>query len=294
MDIRQLEIFQAVAKHRSFTKAAREIRIAQPAVSIAIRKLEDELELQLFSRSEKKVFLTSEGEVLLQHARLLSDQFEATLSNMNDLRELKKGKVRIGMPAMMGAYFFPEVFRKFKKIYPFLNIQVHDEGTKIIQKRLLTGEIELGVVTMGETPENLDVQPFLRQEMLIFVPQDHRLAQRKKVKYQEIIKEDLITVKDGYFLREAINRMSQESQLKPNITFETNLMTLTRALVLDHYGIGICLEMVLKADKDLVGISFDPPVILDFGIAWKKNGYLSKANRVFVDFLLENSWNHFR
>ena len=294
MDMRQLEIFQSVATHRSFTKAAKEIRIAQPAVSIAIRKLEEELELQLFNRSEKKVFLTAEGEVLLNHARSLSDQFNAAISNMNDLKELKKGKVRIGMPAMMGAYFFPEVFAKFKKAYPFLNIQVHDEGTKIIQNRLITGEIELGVVTIGETPGNLEVQPFLSQEMLLFVRKDHHFAKRKKVKFEEVVNEDLITVKEGYFLREAINRMSRGAQIKPNITFETNLMTLTRSLVLDKYGIGICLEMVLKDDKALVGVSFDPPVILDFGIAWKKNGYLSKANRVFVDFLLENPWNHFR
>jgi len=294
MDFRQLEIFQSVAKHRSFTKAAKEIRIAQPAVSIAIRKLEEELDLQLFNRSEKKVFLTAEGEVLLYHARSLSDQFDATISNMNDLKELKKGKVRIGMPAMMGAYFFPEVFGKFKKAYPFLNIQVHDEGTKIIQSRLISGEIELGVVTIGETPDNLEVQPFLSQEMLLFVRKDHPFSRRKKVKFEEVINEDLITVKEGYFLREAINRMSQGFQIKPNITFETNLMTLTRSLVLDKYGIGFCLEMVLKDDNALVGVSFDPPVILEFGIAWKKNGYLSKANRVFVDFLLENSWNHFK
>ena len=105
MNDRQLQIFKAVCQCRNFTKAAEKLHIAQPAVSISIRKLEEEIGLTLFNRQEKTVSLTPEAKRLLIHANLILDNFKAAEAEMAELKGLGSGVVKIGIPPMMSAHF---------------------------------------------------------------------------------------------------------------------------------------------------------------------------------------------
>src|SRR5690242_5847084 len=109
MDVRQLRYFLEVARVSSFTKAAERLRIAQPAVSMAVKKLEEELDLVLLNRQDKKVSLTAEGEIFVTHARRIIDDVKAAELEMGELKGLASGEVRIGIPPMISAYFFPDI-----------------------------------------------------------------------------------------------------------------------------------------------------------------------------------------
>jgi DNA-binding transcriptional LysR family regulator len=289
MDIRQLRTFATIARLSNFTRAAEELHIAQPAVSMAIRKLEEELELTLFSRQDRKVTLTAEGEILLEHARRILADLEAARQEMTDLRGLEKGEVRVGIPPMMSSYFFPLIIREFARRYPGLQLSVLGEGAWRIQRLLSQGELDMGVIAGGQLPETLETRHFLREEVVVCLPTGHPLAERKAIPLAEFTRQPLVFFKEGYFLREMIFDKLRKGALQPQIVFETNLFTLVKSLVKGGLGISTFLRMVVTGDPELVAVPFDPPLHLDLVIAWKKGAYLSRANHAFVDFLLEQT-----
>ncbi len=288
MDLRQLRAFMEVASHGSFTRAAEKLHIAQPAVSMAIRKLEEELDLTLLNRQEKRVTLTAEGETLLAHARRILDDCAAAETEMAELRGLGTGEVRIGIPPMMSSYYFPLIIRDFRARYPNLKLSVNGEGAASIQRMISRGEIDMGVIAGHKVPEGLETQLFLREEIVACVPLDHPLAARDRVTFAEYLSEPLIVFKQGYYMRELMDEVAEKRSLKPKIVFETNLFSLVRTLIKERLGISTFLRMVVSGDPELAAVSFDPPLYLDLRIAWKANRYLSRANRAFIDFLMES------
>lgn len=287
MDLRQIKVFMEIVRLGSFTRAAEQLHIAQPAVSMAIRKLEDGLELVLFNRQDRKVSLTAEGEIFLEHARRILEGVKSAELEMADLRGLDKGEVRIGIPPMLSSYFFPEIILGFKKRFPKLNLSVLGEGAWRIQKMISQGELDMGVIAGRTIPDDLDTRHFLREEVVVCVPIGHPFSGRQSVSFAEFAREPLVFYKEGYYLRELIFEVLKGNRHESDIVFETNLFSLVKTLVRDGLGISTFLRMVVTGDKDLVAVPFDPPLHLDLVIAWQRGAYLSRANRAFVDFLLE-------
>nr|WP_246551351.1 LysR family transcriptional regulator [Geobacter hydrogenophilus] len=287
VDIRQLQFFAEIVRYGSFTKAAERLHVAQPAVSMAMKKLEEELDLVLFNRQERRISLTAEGEIFLRHAEKILDEVKSTETEMEELRGLAKGEVRVGIPPMMSAYFFPQIIRDFSNRYPDLHLTVSGEGASKIQKMIIDGELDMGVIAGASFPETLEVRRFLREEVIVCVPRNHPLASKGSLTLHEFAGHPLIFYREGYYLRELILDVLRGAGLSPAIKFETNLYTLVKSLVQKGMGISVFLKMVVAEDDDLTAISLDPPLYLDLLIAWKKHGYLSRANRAFADFLLE-------
>lgn len=284
-----MKVFMEIVSLNSFTKAAERLHIAQPAVSMAIRKLEDELELVLFNRQDRKVSLTAEGEIFLEHARRILEGVKSAELEMADLRGLVKGEVRIGIPPMLSSYFFPGIILDFKKRFPRLNLSVLGEGAWRIQKMISQGELDMGVIAGRNIPDDLDVRHFLREEVVVCVPAGHPFSARPSVPFAEFVREPLVFYKEGYYLRELVFEVLKGGRAESNIVFETNLFSLVKTLVCGGLGISTFLRMVVTGDKDLVAVPFDPPLHLDLVIAWKRGAYLSRANRAFVEFLLERT-----
>jgi len=287
MDLRQIRAFVAVAKARNFTRAAEALQLAQPAVSMAIGKLEEQLELTLFSRQGRQVALTAEGEVFLHHAeRILGDCLAAD-TEMAELKGLARGEVRIGIPPMMSSYYFPRVIRDFRARYPSLQLSVLGEGAARIQRMIALGEIDMGVIAGSNLPEGLQSRRFLREEIVACVPVGHPLAAQEHVGLAEFLGEPLVLFKKGYYMRELTDELLRDSRQVPQVVFETNLFSLVRSLIKEGVGVSTLLRMVVADDPQLAAVSFAPPLHLDLHIAWKADGYLSRANRAFVEFLLE-------
>ncbi len=289
MNFRQLEIFLAVAENQSFVKASATLYIAQSAVSIAIRKLESDLDLKLFSRNNKRVELTAEGQALLIHAKTIMSQTRDARLELTEMSELKKGEVKLGVPAMLASYFLPTYLVEFKRLYPNIKIIIIDEGTKLIRHDLDQGNIDMGIINLDEAVEDIESHTIIHEEMLLCTSHSHPFAKRKTIQFSDLKEQRLILYRDGYFLREIVDRMCQKHALNPKIDFEVNLVQLMKSLVLSGLGVSFCLRSVLSEESELVGISFKPKLKLNFGIAWKKNIYLSKANRAFADFMISHT-----
>ena len=289
MDLRQLRVFVEIVRQGSFTQAAEQLHIAQPAVSITLRKLEEGLDLTLLNRHEKRISLTAEGETLLRHAERILDSLAAAETEMAELRGLDHGEVRIGIPPMMSSYYFPQIIRAFRDRYPNLKLSVIGEGAARIQRLIAKGELDMGVIAGTRLMEGLESQALLREEIVACVPLNHPLAGREKISLSEFLQEPLILFKEGYYMRELMDELVAGEHQPPQVVFETNLFSLVRSLIKQQLGISTFLRMVVSSDGELAAVSFDPPLHLDLLVAWKAGRHLSRANRAFIDFLKEGS-----
>lgn len=287
MELRQIEFFLEVVRQKSFTKAAENLYVAQPAISKSIQKLEKDLGVYLFTRTDKPIRLTPEGERFLQYAATIMDQVHLAKLEMNELSGFEKGEVTIGLPSMAGSYYFPKIIVDFKKEYPHLQISLFEAGTKDIQAAIEDGTIDLGVIVVDhQKNEKLKTLPFLKQEMVVCVPSHDPLAKQNSISYERLATLPLVLFKEGYFQRDIIDQASKITKTTPNVMFETNQISLTKSLTRRGLGVTLFLKMVISEDPDLVPVSLEPPVYLELALAWKEKNYFSKANQAFLDFFM--------
>lgn len=285
MESKQLKHFLAVAEHGNVTHAAKALHIAQPALSISIKKFEQSLGVTLFRRDDKKMSLTKEGETLLLHAKRVIQQLHDAQLAINELKGLTKGEVRLGTPSMMGSYFFPRIVMAFKSQYPDLKLTLVEAGTQSIRKMLLNGQLDIGVISCDNVPDDLETDHLFTSQMVTVVAPEHELTQQSSVSFEAFFEHDLVMFQHGYFHREFLDQVSKEHGYTVKSSFETNLLPLILSIVRQEFAITALLELVTQHERDVVGIPFDPPVKLDLALAWRKQGYLSIADRTFIDFI---------
>ncbi len=288
MNLKQLRYFHEVARLQSFSKAADTLHIAQPAISMSIQKLERELDLRLFHRNDRKIRLTDEGQRLFKHAGIILKNLEDAELEMRELKGLAQGSVRIGIPSMLGSYYFPPILMAFKHRHPELNLEVIEGGTWQLQQMVERGELDLGVIVSEFVPDTLHTELFLREQMMVTLGKDHPYATQQSVTYEEFFSEELVMFKEGYFHRKIVDRIAANIGATPHIGFETNLIPLIKSIVKQGFGISTLLSMVIEDDDDLIALPFNQPVWLDLSIAWNKDRYLSQANQAFVRFMLDH------
>ncbi|MGB5996744.1 MAG: LysR family transcriptional regulator [Marinomonas sp.] len=285
MDIKPLRYFLAIAKNASFTRAAEQLNVAQPAVSMAIKKLETELGLTLLHRADRKISLTDEGKRLLLHAEKIIQATDDALLEMNELKGLNQGEVRVGIPSMLGSYYFPPILMAFRHRHPTINLKVIEGGTWQLQKMLEDGELDLSVIVAETLPEGLETHRLLKEEMRVTVAKDHPFSQLESITPDAFFDEELVMFKEGYFHRRVVDRLAREAGKSPKIGFETNLIPLIKSITQQGFGVSTLLSMVVEGDDQLISRPFNPPIWLDLGIAWRKGAYLSQANQAFLDFV---------
>lgn len=285
MNLKRLEHFCQLAALGNYTRAANEIGIAQPALTISIQKLEQETGLKLINRSEKNTLLTAEGEVLLKLASQLLNQAENIKLELEALKHLEQGSIRLGVTAMMGSYYFPKVLTAFKKKYPAIKIHLVDQGTAILEKMLLNGELDLALTRGDIENPQLRYTELIKEEVVAGMVKSHPLAAAKTLSLKEFCQQPLVLFHEGYFLREVVSQYAKQQHITLDIRMETNLIELQKSLVNSEVGITTCLSRILEDDQRMTSIPFEPKIAFTLSLAWKKNHYLSKASKAFMAYL---------
>ncbi|OCS87994.1 LysR substrate-binding domain-containing protein [Caryophanon tenue] len=287
MDIRQLEYFVEVAKQLSFTKAAAVLHVSQPSISKTIQQIEAELGVPLFYRSSKQLELTDAGQAVLVNALQVLSAFKNMRSELSDLMDLKKGRIRIGIPPIIGAEFFSKLISVYKEQHPYVEILLSEVGTKRIRQDIEAGELDVGLVcSIHSTNENLQVIPFLKDPLQLIVHDSHPLAQQSSITMAQLQHETFIMYRKDFVLYDRIIEECTKNGFFPTIACETTQKDLFIELV--HAKVGIALLPAKIAAKipypDIKRISFEQqPVRLELGITWKTNKYLPFAVREFIE-----------
>ncbi|MFM2484586.1 LysR family transcriptional regulator [Celerinatantimonas yamalensis] len=287
MELRQLRYFVAIAQAGTMTLAASQLNIAQPALSRSIKKLEDELGSLLLIRHERGIRLTESGQQLLGNARQILAQADDAKNAVAGIEQLQRGQVRIGLPAMLGSYFFPPLLMAFRARYPGLSIEVVDAGTVSIRQMLQQGTLDLGVVVKEDGLAGLASEPLLKEEMVCCMAQGHPLTHNAAISAEQFLNYQQIGFHSGYFHQRFIEHMGQHTLRAPNKVITTNLIPLIKAVVSQGEAIAMLLKLVIQTNDGIIIRSFAPAEYIHLHIAWHPERYLSHANQAFRQFLIE-------
>lgn len=290
MDIRQMQYLLEVARLKSFTKAAEALYITQPTISKTIKSMEEDLGVVLFDRIGKTIELTDAGQLIVQQAQQIVASFQNLMAELDDLRNLKKGHIRIGLPPMVGVSFFPRVIGGFHERYPEITIQLFEDGAKKVESDVAAGLLDVGVVVLPTVQEGLNSFPFVEEKLNLVVPLNHRLAMRQKADLAELAEEGFVLFREDFTLHDRIIAECAKAGFQPRIIYESSQWDLISEMVAVGLGITLLPETICReVDQERVRILqlVNPSIPWKLGIVWREDRYLSFASREWIRFAQE-------
>ncbi len=288
MDIRHLEYFVEVARHLSFTKASRNLHVSQPSISKMVKALEDELGVPLFYRSSKQIQLTDAGRAVLGQAQHILYAFNNLTSELSDVIKLKKGIIKIGLPPIIGASFFPKIIGQFKAQYPMIDIQLTEVGTKKIEWAVEEGTLDIGIVcSLPIKKDVFEIHSFFKDPLLLVVNSKHELCKKEKVAFKDLKEETFVLYREDFSLHDRIVDKCNEKGFNPKVICESSQRDFMVEMVANGLGIALLPERICREldSTKVKSIPFaKPEIFLELSTIWKKDKYLSFAARQWVQY----------
>lgn len=285
MELRQLKYFQAVGQLNSITKAAAQLNISQPSLTVAIRNLEEELGVTLFERRYRKISLTPEGVMFMKHVDDVLLRIQDSLREITDYRLKRAGSVKIGIPPMIGVFLLSYVLGKFRTLHPEFELTILERGSLSILRLLEKGKLDIGFVMIGEEIAGVEVVPVVKSELLLCLPKEHPLAGLPKVPIEALKDQRFILLKEDTYSRKLIIEECERNHYSPNIIFSTRQTQSIINLVEQGAGISFLIDVVAKKQPNIVSRPLTNPLVIQAGLAWRKNRYMTKALTTFVKFI---------
>lgn len=239
MNFKQLEAFIWVAELQSFTRAAKQLYMSQPAISFQIKALEEDLKVILFQRNEKKVTLSEAGKLLYPEAKQMLGHYSKIRAGLDAMRGLKKGRLVIGASTIPGEYLLPHYLGEYRRRYPGVKVSLRVAGSGKVIRWVKEREIDLGVVGIPPQADNLQFIEWLKDELVLIVPPNHRYA-GKSIKLLDVINENIIIREEGSGTRKAmLEILTNDGVSTKDINIEMELGSTRAVIGAVQAGIGI-------------------------------------------------------
>lgn len=238
LTLRQLQCFSAVARHLSYTRAAEELHLTQPAVSMQIRQLEQQAGLALTEQLGKQVYLTEAGEEVHRYAKSILGQVDEMDDVLDKLKGFSGGRLRIAAISSAN-YFAPKLLGTFHQRYPDVSVSMDVTNQSAVVKQVIDNEVDMAI--MGQPPDNshLEAIPFMDNPLIIVAEPGHRLAARKRIALKDLEKEVFLTREPGSGTRGAMQRFFREQKLKLTTGMEMGSLSGIKQGVQAGLGLGL-------------------------------------------------------
>jgi len=289
LTIRQLKVFEAVATQLSFTKAAEELYLSQPAVSMQIKQLEESVGLPLFEKLGKKIHLTEAGKELHHYGRSIFRQLEEMEEVLESLKGVSRGRLEIAVASTVN-YFAPRALGVFSRLYPGVKLSLEVTNRKSLMRMLEQNEKDL--VLMGQPPEGLDLEaePFMDNPLVVIAPPDHPLAGKKKITLKQLAEETFLMREPGSGTRLAMERFFQERGLEVKKGMQMTRNEAIKQAVRAGLGLGVVsahtVELEVETGRLVLLNAEDFPVQRKWFVVHRRGKRLSPSAQAFRDFLL--------
>jgi len=280
MELRDLKAFMAVVVHGSFTKAASETFVSQPSLSKSIKKLEDNLHVELLNRSTRHVELTDAGHIVYQQGQKIMRSVHDLHILLDDLVNIKTGSIKLGIPPLIGTLFFPEIARKFHQQYPNVHLELVERGAKLVGTLVESGEVDMGIVVLPTDERKFIVQSFVEDQFFVFINEQHPLAKQDHILLQELKNESFIIFTEEFSLHDYVIKSCKSAGFTPIIGYKSSQWDLIVELVSSNLGVTL-LPYSIAAKQTNRNVKIIP--LKNFYMPWrlgvitKKNTYQSYA-----------------
>lgn len=287
MDLLQLRYFQAVAALEHVTRAAEQLHVSQPSLSRSLARLENELGVELFDRDGRRVRLNRFGQMF----RLRIDR---ALGELDDARReaveaagLERGIVAIASETLRTV---SDLLAGFLRAHGDVRFRLYQSTAERMRGQLAEGEVDLCFASQPLGGSLLDSVRLVREDVLLAVPMEHRLAGRKRVRIGELEHEPLVTTREGYWLRALAAQMFEAAGAEPNFACEGDEPAAIRGLISDGLGIGL-LPMIARESADEPKVAWvrvdDANCRRTLDLVWRHDAYLSLAAKQFREAAIE-------
>jgi DNA-binding transcriptional LysR family regulator len=293
--LRQLELFEAIARLGSFTRAAEELFLTQPTVSMQIKKLSDTVGMPLFEQVGKKIYLTDIGHELHRTCLGISEHLANFEMIAADMKGLKKGKLRLAV-VTTAKYFAPRLLGTFCQQYPGVDVSLKVSNRERVLERLATNLDDLYI--LGQPPVDADVvaEAFLENSLVVIAPANHPLAKMKRIPLERLAKEPFLLREPGSGTRMATERKFDESGLKLKMRMELGSNEAIKQAVIGGLGVSVLSRHTLESDtpsKQFVVLDVKGfPIKRHWYFVYPAGKQLSIIARTFVDHLRQANAGH--
>lgn len=287
---RRLQVFHAVARHLSFTKAADALLMTQPAVTFQIKQLEDQYNVRLFERGHGKITLTPAGEMVLEYAERilgLTDELEARLGDMTGLM---RGTLVIGASTTIAEFMLPAVLGEFNALYPQVRPRLIVGNSELIQNRVAEHAVDIGLVESMTTANGLLAESCSPDELVVICAPDYPLAGREQVTAEELLEYEFIAREPGSGTREAVEQYFRSAGFSPDqlkTLMELGSPEALKGVVMSGLGFSIVSRAVAVTEteqKRLITVTLSPRLHRTLMFVYPKDKFRSKMLTTFVDF----------
>jgi DNA-binding transcriptional LysR family regulator len=295
VQIGHLRCFLAVAEQRHFTRAARELGLAQPSVSAQVRRLESELGSELFHRMKGNVTLTPAGEALLPFARRILTDVDAASSELRESGAQVRGRLSIGATPSLAATLVPPVLARFHSAYPAVDLVLREAGSGDLVTALEEGALDVALVILPVRHDVLETQPLLREELVLALARTHPLAKRRTISVADLRDVPLVMFREGYDLRNATEAACRAAGFAPTFAVEGGEMDGVLRLTAAGLGAAIVPSLVVEPRGPLHAVRIAQSALTrTIGLAHRRDRRLSRAAQELVEtvraLVRDRSW----
>jgi LysR family transcriptional regulator, carnitine catabolism transcriptional activator len=291
MTLKQLQAFLAVARTQSFAEACNLVHLSQPALSLAIKNLEDDLGGRLFARTTRTLSLTSEGQAFMPIAsRLVTDWSEAQ-RQMQQRFAMQLGTVELASMPSFASTLLPQALLRYKQRYPRIRIEVQDVVAETLVNMVLQGRIELGVSFEPGNHSELDFYPLFNDSFVAVLPPDHALAANAdSIEWQQLLQSDFVMLQRPSRLRSLIEEQLAEHGMQASVVFEAHQLATVGQMVATGLGVSVVPSLSRQQMQALGArcVNVQAPVIgRQVGIITRNKAELSVAAAAMKAIIVE-------
>jgi DNA-binding transcriptional LysR family regulator len=239
MDVRQLDMFRAVAEEGGFTRAAQRLRVSQSAVSRQVKLLEDELGATLLHRTGKGVTVTGQGELLLKAANRIHRDLQDVAWEISETQKLQRGLLSLGGGMTVCMYVLPRLLKKFRTLHQDVELRVTSGTSEAILRLVRNHQVDLGLLTLPIVASDLEVHPVLKEEMVVVTAPRHPLARERAVEPRSLGRYPFILFERGSNTRKMLDEFFLEQEIPADVAMETENVEIIKAMVASGLGISI-------------------------------------------------------
>ena len=278
MDLRQLEMFQAIVEAGSFTRAGEKLYVSQSAVSRQIKLLEEELGDQIFKRIHRRVHLTPTGEVLLHYSRKIFNDIRLMVSEISDLSHLRRGSLCIAGGMSVCTYLFPHLLKEYQRHHANIELTIATGTNEEILKLLRANEVDLALLSLPFHDDDLQIRPVLTEEMVLVMDRSHPLANKKEVLFQDLCPYPFIHFERGSNTRKLIDQIFSDEGVHFPSVMELQNVEIMKPLVEIGLGISLIPYPAVGLDSSLYFRRIEGRKIhRELGWVFLKSDYMSRS-----------------
>ena len=293
MDVRDLEVFLSVVKYLSFTRAGEEVHLSQPSVSVRMRQLEKGLGVKLFEQLGKRVAPTEAGRLLEPYARRVVAAVEDAQHAMEEYRGLGCGSLKIGASTTPGMYLVPKIITRFKHRYPGIKIHLDINDTRWIENGVIRHEFDFGFVGGHLISDELEILPWLTDEIVLAVPPGHLLSRKKPAKLRDLSGQQFISREQGSATQAAVSDKLKAVGVQLETVIEIGNPEALKQGIQSGLGVAFLSKFAIVAElraKTLVAVKVRGlTVTRELRIVYRKDKHLHRAAKAFIAIAREES-----